>query len=96
MPKITPCGQRPTVRFRKAAVADSAGSGLRGYPAVALSKGRTAVHGQDLTGDVIGVFASKEDEGRSDVFRLPEPTQGYALSPLFQCGLVDFWINRLV
>ena len=31
-----------------------------------------------------------EDEGRSDVLRLPEPTQGYAGGPLFECGLVDF------
>ncbi len=57
---------------------------------MALSKGRTAVHGQDLAGDIIGVFAGKEDEGRSDVLRLPEPTQGYAGGSLFQCGVVDF------
>ncbi len=31
-----------------------------------------------------------EDEGRSDVLRLPKPTQGYAGGPLFECGLVDF------
>ena len=31
-----------------------------------------------------------EDEGRSDVLRLPEPTHGYAGGPLFECGLVDF------
>ncbi len=64
-----------------------------GFPwnqAVALSKCRAAVHGQDLTRDVVGVFAGKEDEGRSDVLRLPEPAQGYAGGPLFQCGLVDF------
>ena len=66
------------------------GCGLRGYQAVALSKGRTAVHGQDLTGNVVGVFAGKEYEGRSDILRLPEPTQGYAGGPLFECGLVDF------
>ena len=59
-------------------------------PGVALSKGRTAVHGQDLTGNVVGVFAGKEYEGRTDVLRLPEPTQGYADGPLFECGLVDF------
>ena len=57
---------------------------------MALSKGRTAVHGQDLTGNVVGVFAGKEYEGRTDVLRLPEPTQGYADGPLFECGLVDF------
>ena len=38
----------------------------------------------------IGVFAGKENEGRSDVLRLPEPTQGYAGGSLFQCGVIDF------
>ena len=31
-----------------------------------------------------------EDEGRSDVSRLTEPTQGDAGGPLFEFGLVDF------
>ncbi len=43
---------------------------------------RSAVHRQELAGDIVGVLRGKEHEGRSGILRLAEPTQRNAAVPL--------------